>query len=102
MNPSPVKAASYISISIYTTTMRMPERAHIGGDFTSYQIQKRRQLAAEGENNEGSGYGCNGHGRRRVSQGASSARSGCASFHTQTAQSRYVSWRGRDRYRRPH
>jgi hypothetical protein len=33
-----------------------------------YRIQKR-QVAAEGENHEGSGYRRNGHGSRRVSQG---------------------------------
>jgi|SRR5580692_161452 uncharacterized protein YbjT (DUF2867 family) len=60
-----------------------------------YQIQKR-QVAAEGENYEGSCYRCNRHGRRRGSQGASWTQSGCAGFNTLAAQARYVSWRGRD------
>src|ERR1700733_7967907 len=51
----------------------MTLRATIDDSLTAYQI---REAAAEAVHNESSCYRCHGHGGRRGSQGASSARSG--------------------------
>src|ERR1700751_3084049 len=87
INPPSIKNASLPNIF---------DIIYIDFDINDIDANSKRQVAAEGESNEDSCYRCNGHGRRRGSQGASSAGSGCAGFDAQAAQARYVSWHGRD------